>query len=230
MQIPEQTINEIRERADITEVVGRFVDLRRSGSNSKGLCPFHEEKTPSFNVNSERQIFHCFGCGQGGNVFTFLMEIEGITFPEAVRSLGKEYGVEVASDQRPDPNRSRNEMLYRVNDFAARWYHRNLTDPKTGRTARDYLKTRKVPEEAWTTFKLGYTGDQRDGFFDVARRKKIPLDVARDLKLIVPRQQSTGYFDYFNRRLVFPILSPSARVWGQPIPGRWLLDENGPCA
>ncbi len=224
MQIPEQTINEIRDRADIAEVVSRFVDLRRSGSNYKGLCPFHEEKTPSFNVNPDRQIFHCFGCGQGGNVFTFLMEIEGISFPDAVRRLGSEYGVEVATDDRPDPDRSRNEMFYRVNDFAARWYHRNLTDKRTGGPARDYLKSRGVPEEAWKTFQLGYVGEAWDAFVATARRKKIPLDVSQKLKLIVARDKSSGYYDYFRKRLMFPILSHAGRVVGF---GGRTLDPDG---
>ncbi|MFQ5510919.1 MAG: DNA primase [Candidatus Krumholzibacteriia bacterium] len=214
MQIPEQTINEIRERADIVEVISRFIDLRRSGSNFKGLCPFHEEKTPSFNANPDRQIFHCFGCGQGGNVFTFLMEMEGVSFPEAVRRLGREYGVEVPTDDRPDPHRSQNEMRYRVNDFAARWYHRNLVDTKTGRAARDYLKSRGVPEDAWETFQLGVALERWDGFAQTAHRKQIPVEVARELKLIVPRDKTTGYYDYFRKRLMFPILSPASRVVG----------------
>ena len=97
MQIPQTTIDEIRDRADIADVIGRFVDLKRAGVNFKALCPFHDEKTPSFVVSPDKQIYHCFGCGRGGNVFSFIMEMSGVTFPDAVRELGKQIGIEVAS-------------------------------------------------------------------------------------------------------------------------------------
>ena len=171
MQIPEDTINEIRDRADIVEVVSRFVELCRAGSNYKGLCPFHEEKTPSFNVNADRQIFHCFGCGQGGNVFTFLMEMEGVSFPEAVRSLGRQYGVEVPDRKVPTEVKSRNESFYRANEFACQLFQRNLMDKRIGEQARAYLLGRKIPKEMWTDFRLGYAGDAWDLLVRAARKK-----------------------------------------------------------
>ncbi|UCH84125.1 MAG: DNA primase, partial [Candidatus Latescibacterota bacterium] len=212
MQIPEETINEIRERADIVEVVSRFVELKRSGSNFKGLCPFHEEKTPSFNVNPDRQIFHCFGCGQGGNVFTFLMEIEGVSFPEAVRSLGRRYGVEVAERQVPAEIKSRNEALYRANEFACQLYQRTLMDGRKGEVARNYLRVRKIPKELWSDFRLGYAGDAWDLLVGAARKKGYSLDTLRELRLIVTSDKSKGYYDYFRSRVMFPIVSPSRRV------------------
>ncbi|UCG53090.1 MAG: DNA primase [Candidatus Latescibacterota bacterium] len=212
MQIPEETINEIRERADIVEVVSQFVELRRSGSNFKGLCPFHEEKTPSFNVNPDRQIFHCFGCGRGGNVYTFLMEIEGISFPEAVRALGRQYGVEVVTREVPEEVRSRNEALYRANEFACQLYQRNLVDKRKGERARQYLLSRGIPKEAWTGFRIGYASDTWDQLVAAARKKKYSIDVLRTLKLVVSSDNSVGYYDYFRNRLMFPILSLSRRV------------------
>ncbi|MEJ2720263.1 MAG: DNA primase [bacterium] len=212
MQIPENVINEIRDRADIVEVVSRFVELRRAGSNYKGLCPFHEEKTPSFNVNPDRQIFHCFGCGRGGNVYTFLMEIEGISFPEAVRSLGRQYGVEVASREVPAEIKSRNEALYRANEFACQLFERNLMNRRTGERARDYLLRRKIPQEMWTDFRLGYAADAWDLLVRAARKKGYSLDTLRDLKLIVTSDKSKGYYDYFRSRIMFPIASLSRRV------------------
>ncbi len=214
MQIPQETIDEIRDRADIVEVVSRFVELRRVGTNYKALCPFHEEKTPSFVVSPDRQIFHCFGCEKGGNVFTFLIEIEGISFPEAVRELGRQFGVEVAARKVPDEGRTRNEVLFRANEFACRLFERTLRDGRAGESARRYLLSRKIPEETWSDFRLGYTGDSWDQFFKAAGRKKVPMDVLRELKLIVKRDSASGYYDYFRNRVMFPILSLSGRVVG----------------
>jgi DNA primase len=212
MQIPQETINDIRERADIVEVVSQYVELRRSGSSFKALCPFHEEKTPSFMVNPDRQIFHCFGCGRGGNVFTFLIEIEGVSFPEAVRTLGRKYGVEVAERQVPDEVRTRNENYYRANEFACALYQDLLADSQKGDGARRYLVSRKIPREAWAEFRLGYSGPGREQLFRAAQRQKLPVDVLRELKLIVSNVESNGYIDYFRERVMFPIQSMSGRV------------------
>lgn len=215
MQIPESVINEVRERADIVEVVGRFVDLRRTGMNYKAVCPFHEEKTPSFVVSPDKQIFHCFGCGRGGNVFSFLMEMEGVSFPEAVRALGKQYGVDVPTQGKPGPQASQNEMLYRVSDFAARWYHRNLTSG-AGAEARRYLEARGIGESAWTRFQIGWAPDTWESFYKAARAKKVPVEPMMQLKLIVKsdRQGRSAYYDYFRSRVMFPIALLSGRAVG----------------
>ncbi|MDH3216255.1 MAG: DNA primase [Candidatus Krumholzibacteria bacterium] len=224
MQIPQDTINEIRERADIVEIVSRFVDLKRAGVNYKALCPFHEEKTPSFVVSPDKQIFHCFGCGRGGNIFSFLMEIEGVSFPEAVRELGKHYGIEVPSRPQPTDGSSQNESLYRVCDFAARWYHRQLVDKTTGGPTQRYLLDRGIPEEAWATFQLGYAGEGWDQFWQAARRRDVPIDVMTRVKLVVSSDKSTGYYDYFRQRLMFPIALLSGRVVAF---GARTLDDGG---
>jgi len=212
VQIPQETIDQVRERADIVEVVSRHVELRRAGANYKGLCPFHEEKTPSFMVSPDKQIFHCFGCGRGGNVFTFLIEIEGISFPEAVRTVGRQFGVEVAEREVPEEVRTRNENLYRANEFACRLYERLLADPRQGDRARRYLTSRKIPLEAWKEFRLGYSGPGREQLIRAARKEKAPLDVLRELRLIVSHSETKEYFDYFRERVMFPILSLSGRV------------------
>jgi DNA primase len=212
VQIPQDIIDRIRDQADIVDVVSRFVELKRMGSNHKGLCPFHEEKTPSFNVNSDRQIFHCFGCGVGGNVFTFLMEVEGVSFPEAVRSLGKRYGIEVPDRSRADDTQSQTEGLYRLCDFAARWFHRNLMDKRTGASARAYLEKRGIPETAWRTFQIGYAPERWDAFCVAARRKRVPMEDLKTLKLIITGEK--GQYDYFRSRVIFPIPLLSGRVVG----------------
>jgi DNA primase len=210
--ISQETINEVRDRADIVDVVSRFIDLRRAGVNFKATCPFHDEKTPSFVVSPDKQIFHCFGCGRGGNVFTFLMEMEGVSFPDAVRALGKQYGVEVADDRAPDPKEQINESLYRANEFAAAWYHARLLDPKTGRDAQRYLAKRGIPKSAWVTFQLGYAAESWDLFARAVQEARMAPGPFRQLKLLVARDKSDGYYDYFRERVMFPIATPSGRI------------------
>jgi DNA primase len=214
LPIPEATIQAIRDQTDIAEIVGQYVDLRRAGSNLKGLCPFHSEKTPSFNVSPERQTFHCFGCGKGGNVFTFLMEMEGVSFPEAVRALGERCGVEVAYQQVEREERSRNDALFAANTFAARHYHLALVDDRSAAGARAYLEERGIPREAWVRFGLGHAGEAWDGLWTAARRARIPEEDLAELKLIVRSEKTGGYRDYFRSRVIFPIVKPGARVTG----------------
>lgn len=210
MPIPQRTIEEVRDRADIVDVVSRFVDLRRTGTNFKALCPFHDEKTPSFVVSPDKQIFHCFGCGRGGNVFSFVMEMQGVSFPDAVRELGGQYGVEVAAQRDEEP--SQNEPLYRVTDFAARWFQRQLMRKATGESAQHYLNKRRIPADMWESFQLGYAGEGWDAFYQAARRKAAPIDALRQVKLIVSSEKRSGYYDYFRKRLMFPITLLSGRV------------------
>ncbi|MCH7548025.1 MAG: DNA primase [Candidatus Krumholzibacteriota bacterium] len=214
MTIPQNTIDAIRDRIDIAEIVAQTVELKRTGANLKGLCPFHQEKTPSFIVSPERQTFHCFGCGRGGNVFTFLMEMEGVTFPEAVRSLGEQCGVEVEDRRIPDSERSLNDRLYAANAFAARFYHQQLVEGAAGAAARSYLEGRGIPAEAWRRFGLGYAPDAWDKLWNESRRAGIPRETLLELHLIVSREKSSGYYDYFRNRLMFPIIRPGGRVVG----------------
>lgn len=214
MQIPQETIDNIRDRTDIAEIVSQYVELRRTGSNFKGLCPFHQEKTPSFVVSPDKQIYHCFGCGQGGNVFNFLMEIDGVSFPEAVRILGRKCGIEVEYRQISEEDRSKNEARYRANLFAARFYHQKLVSGNAGARARAYLTDRGIPEEAWATYRLGYAPDAWDQLWAAARREGIRQDDLVELKLIVKSDKGKGYYDYFRNRIMFPIQSLSGRVIG----------------
>lgn len=212
MRIPQETIEQIRDRSDIADVVARYLELKRVGRNLKALCPFHEEKTASFFVSPERQSFHCFGCGKGGNVFSFVMEIEGISFPEAVRALGRQYGIEVKTAEIPEAERSRNEGLYEANEFAAGWYHRVLVESKIGKAARRYLEGRGISAASWKTFSLGLAPDSWDALFRAARKKQLSIEKMRSAKLIVSREGKTGYYDYFRNRLMFPIRSISGRT------------------
>ncbi len=213
MRVPEETLQEIRTRTSIVEVVGRHVALRRSGKNWKGLCPFHAEKTPSFVVNDERGTYHCFGCGAGGNAFRFLMEAEGLTFPEAVRVLAERAGVKLVTG-REDPARARARdergRLRDVLDLAARYYRHQLVSGRAGEDARQYLGRRGVPAEAAEAFGLGCAPAGWDNLARFLRAKGVSLDLAERAGLVVARE-SGGHYDRLRDRLVFPIHDASGR-------------------
>ena len=213
MPIPQHIIDQVRDRTDIVEIVGQYVDLRRAGTGYKGLCPFHQERTPSFMVNPERQGYHCFGCGKGGNAFQFLMEMDGITFPEAVRDLAARAGIEVEAKP-ADDERSENDALYQANTFAARFYHTMLVKSPAAEKARGYLLGREIPREAWTRFGLGFAPGSGDALAQEARRQRIPTDILMRLRLIAARDGRQGHYDYFRDRVMFPIIQPGARVVG----------------
>jgi DNA primase len=211
--IPQHIIDQVRDRSDIVEIVGQYVDLKRAGAGFKGLCPFHSERTPSFFVNPERQGYHCFGCGKGGNVFQFLMEMDGVTFPEAVRELASRAGIEVETSPAAD-ERSENDVLYQANTTVARFYHAQLGGSPTAAGARDYLLGRDIPQEAWTRFGLGFAPGSGDALIQESRRKGIPLEVLLTLRLAAPREGRRGHYDYFRDRVMFPIIQPGPRVVG----------------
>lgn len=225
--IPDDKVNEVRERASILEVVSDYVSLRKSGANYQGLCPFHGEKTPSFNVNPARGIFHCFGCGVGGNAMTFVMKMEGLSFPEAVRFLAKKVGVAI-EDRPPTPQEKRRtderDALYRINDLAADFYSQVLLKETAGEACRRYLKERGADGETAEAYRLGFAPDKWDSLTRHLEQKKIPLERAETLGL-VRRKEGGGYYDTFRNRLLFTI----ADIQGRPIGfGGRVLDDSLP--
>jgi len=214
-RIDEDKILQIRERIDIVEVVSRYLPLKRSGANNQGLCPFHGEKTPSFNVNSTRQIFHCFGCGVGGNVFNFLMRMEGLSFPEAVRRLGEQVGIEIEEEQlSPEEEERRRELdrMRRINEVAAEYYQSVLLNEAEGEIARKYLKRRGFDRELASQFLLGYAPDRWEALAGHLAAKGLDLELARKLGLIRPGKQDRSDYDLFRGRLMFPILDSYGKV------------------
>ncbi|HET6347443.1 MAG TPA: DNA primase [Candidatus Krumholzibacteria bacterium] len=209
--IAQHIIDQVRDRSDVVEIVGQYVDLKRAGTNFKGLCPFHQERTPSFIVSPERQTFHCFGCGKGGNVFRFLMEMDGVTFPEAVRALAEKAGIQVET-RAADEDRSEQDALYQTNATAARFYYNQLVKSPAAAKARGYLEGRGIPREAWTHFGLGFAPGTGESLVTFARERKVPLELLQRLKLIMRREGGNGYFDYFRERVMFPIIAPGSRV------------------
>jgi DNA primase len=225
--IADDKVQEVRERAAILDVVADYVSLRKSGANYQGICPFHGEKTPSFNVNPARAIFHCFGCGVGGNVFSFIMKMEGLTFPEAVKFLAKRVGVEieeraptVAEKRRIDER----ESLYRITELAVRFYRRLLLEEPAGEAGRIYLERRGVDKETSETYRLGFAADKWDALTRHLEKQKVPLESAEKLGL-VRKRESGGYYDLFRNRLLFTIADPYGKAVGF---GGRVLDDTLP--
>ncbi|HXC93383.1 MAG TPA: DNA primase [Geobacteraceae bacterium] len=227
MMIPDEKIAEVRERAGIVEVISDYISLKKSGANFQGLCPFHGEKTPSFNVNPSRGIFHCFGCGEGGNAVTFVMKMEGISFPEAVKLLAKRVGVEI--DDRPPTlseikRKDEKEQQLGIIAAAAGYYARVLKDDPAGDAGRRYLSGRGVEGEVVSSYRLGYASDRWDGLVTFLKQKGIAPEQVEKLGLIKSKSGG-GYFDLFRNRLIFTI----ANVHGQPIGfGGRVLDNSLP--
>ncbi len=214
-RISEDKIQEIRDRADIVEVVSGYLPLKRSGANYQGLCPFHQEKSPSFNVNASRQIFHCFGCGVGGNVFSFLMRMDGLSFPDAVRRLGEKVGVEVEEEEVSPAEiqrREARERLLRVNEAAGTFYHRILLEEEAGAAGRRYLRQRGYDGETVRAFQLGFAPDAWEALARHLAEQKFALEDARQAGLVRPGKQDRGDFDQFRNRLIFPIHDLQGRM------------------
>lgn len=209
--IPEHIIDDIQGRIDIAELIGRYVPLKRAGRHFKAACPFHKEKTPSFMVNTDKQIFHCFGCGVGGNIFSFLMQHDRLTFPEAVKQLAEHAGVEV-----PAPGvrsgESGAETLVPLMEKACRYYERCLSDAAQGQAARGYLETRGVSEETRKTFRLGVAPAGWDHLLAAAKTTGVSGAQLETAGLAI--QGKSGPYDRFRNRLIFPIMDARGRVVG----------------
>jgi DNA primase len=215
--IPEETINRIKNVANIVDIVSDSVVLKKSGRNFLGLCPFHTEKTPSFTVSAEKQIFYCFGCHTGGNVFSFVMQHEGLSFPEAVRVLGNKYGIEVPDHQMsPEHKRrmSEKDKLFRVNELAMMFYRETLHNPAVGKQAKAYLVGRGMTRKIIEGHQLGYAPNRWDSLLRHLQQKRVPLDYIAKTGLIIPRKSGEGYYDRFRDRIMFPIFDQSRRIIG----------------
>ena len=221
-RIGDDKLDDLRARADIVEVIGAQVRLRKAGRNYVGLCPFHQEKTPSFSVNRERGFFHCFGCGVGGTVFDFVMRVEALTFPEAVRSLARRYGVEIPERGEPGMPSSEREALITANQVAAEFYAHVLWNTPDGSIAREYLKSRAITVETAKTFMLGFAPARPSSLAAALNRRGLAKPGA---VLGLVREDSDGARDLFRARLMFPIRDVQARVIGF---GGRVLDQRLP--
>ena len=215
--IPEEKIEEIKNAADIVEVVSDYVLLKKTGKNYSGLCPFHAEKDASFTVSPAKQIFHCFGCNTGGNVFNFLIRHDGVSFPEAVRLLARRYGIDLPVRKMSQAMReqiSEREKLFAINRMAMEYYHRNLLHDSYGKQAMAYLKNRAMEPAIIDRFQLGFARDSWDGLRNYLQNKRVPVDLMEKSGLVIPRKSGTGYYDRFRERIVFPIYNLNKQVVG----------------
>ena len=222
--IPQEIIEQVKDRTDILDVVSGYVTLSKAGQNFKGLCPFHSEKTPSFMVSPSRQIFHCFGCGTGGNTFTFVMKMEGTSFPETVRELARKAGIavpEAAQGARPSQDTGNREKLEQLNEVAQAWFMHNLTQAEAGREARLYLKERGMFEDTLEAFGFGYAPESWDGLLKHLLKNGYTLPDLLAGGLITTKESSgrnpkdaSGYYDKFRARVMFPIRDLRKKVIG----------------
>jgi len=210
------TREQIRAASDIVDVIGSYLPLKRAGANFVALCPFHKEKTPSFNVNPHRQIFHCFGCHKGGDVFTFVKEYENIDFPEAVRRLADRAKIPLEYEKNAGEQQSRHlkERLLQIHEQVAQRWQSALANEASGQIARDYLAKRGVPPEAVKLFRLGCAPDLWDDTVNWTNSKGHELELAEKAGLILRKEGTDRYYDRFRGRLMFPICDEQGRVIG----------------
>jgi DNA primase len=220
--IPQNLLDEILDRVDIVELISGYFPLKRAGRNFKALCPFHHEKTPSFMINPQRQIFHCFGCGKGGNAFGFLVEYERMDFLEAVKTLAAKTGVDLPQPGSASGTSGIINNLYKINELACDFY-KNILNSSQGASARQYLHKRNIKPQTLGFFRLGLSVDKWEGLFSYLRNKNINLSLLEKSGLICPRQEG-GYYDRFRKRIIFPIFDVKNRVVA--FGARLLIDDS----
>ena len=218
---------EVKKAADIVEIIGQHVQLKKRGQNHIGLCPFHSERSPSFTVNQDKQIYHCFGCGRGGDVFTFWMEYHNLTFPQSLKDLAERYNIDLPRYRDVSAEREKTELkeqLFKINDMAADYFHTTLVKGADGRPGRDYFSRRHISQETVSAFRLGYAVKKWDGFTNYLRSKNISLDIGEKAGLLVPKKDG-DYYDRFRGRIIFPIFDLNHKVIGF---GGRILDDSLP--
>jgi DNA primase len=220
-------LEEIRNRCDIVDIISEYVHLKPAGKGFKGLCPFHGEKTPSFMVSPEKQLFHCFGCGEGGNVFNFLMKYEKISFFEAVKMLAKKSGVSLPVDEEKENflNRQK-ERLYKLNNLAANYYRECLFKTNQGKKIINYLKKRGINDTSVEKYRLGSAPPDWDSLTNFLKKKEgYSYEELIKARIINKSKIEGKYIDYFRDRIIFPIFNLSGRVIGF---GGRVLDDSLP--
>ncbi|MBW8348140.1 DNA primase [Bacillus sp. IITD106] len=230
IRIPEEKVNEIKQSVDIVEVISDYVQLKKQGRNYFGLCPFHGENTPSFSVSAEKQIFHCFGCGAGGNVFTFITEIEGVSFQEAAEAIAKRGNVpldiEITKDTSENHLPKEHSLIIEAHELLAKFYHHLLLNTNEGAGALDYLLKRGFTKESIQQFRVGYSLPEWDFAVKYLENRGFSHDVMEKAGLISVREKDGSYFDRFRDRLMFPLQDSKGRIVA--FSARALTEENQP--
>jgi len=219
--------DEVKRTVDIVELIGQFVQLKRAGLNYIGLCPFHSEKDPSFTVNAAKQMFHCFGCKKGGDVFAFWMEYHKVPFPQALEDLAERYHISLPKRKLTPAEKGKLDLqasLIELNEIATEYFHGILTKSEEGRPGKDYLEKRGISKEIMTEFRLGYAPAKWDGLTLFLKQKKGDMDKAVQAGLIIPNKKG-GHYDRFRGRVIFPIMNLRQQVVGF---GGRVLDHSLP--
>ncbi|NQT33222.1 MAG: DNA primase [Candidatus Omnitrophica bacterium] len=223
--IPQEIIDQILDRIDIVEVISGYIPVKKAGRNFKANCPFHDEKTPSFVISPDKQIYHCFGCSAGGNAIRFIMEYENTGFREAIEGLAARAGVKIPDDRKPGgEGASIASKLYDINKLAADFYHNYLRSDK-GKRALDYLKKRGFNSETLSKFKVGFAPEAWDSLRKHCEGKKIPVELLRKAGLTILSEKGKGDYDRFRNRIIFPIFNERGHVVGF---GGRVLDDSLP--
>ena len=220
----EEILNEIRQSNDIVDVISQYVHLKRSGRNYFGLCPFHNEKSPSFSVSPDKQIFHCFGCGVGGNVITFVSQIEGLNFIETVQMLAERANIQLPTLQNNGDTQREilKDKVYKVNEFTAEYYHQNLYKPQA-KMAQEYVKKRQLTNETLKSFRIGFSGKFDELYQELKKQGFQEQEILESG--LVNKNERGQYIDRYRNRLMFPICDARARVIAF---GGRLLDDSKP--
>ena len=211
MRYSDEILNEVRENNDIVEVISQYVHIKRSGRNYFGLCPFHNEKSPSFSVSPDKQIFHCFGCGVGGNVFTFISKIESIGFKEAIENLADRAGIVLPKSNNNEDSKKEElkSKVYKVNSYTAEYYHKRLYKPES-KAGQDYVKQRKITNETLESYNLGFSGNY-DELYKVLKKEGFNDEEILESGL-VKKNENGKYVDFYRDRFMIPILDVRNRV------------------
>jgi len=227
LPVPETVISEILNSVNIVDFISQYVQLKKAGKNYTGLCPFHSEKTPSFSVSPDKNLFYCFGCGEGGNLFSFLMKYESLTFPEAAEAIARQHGINIPKTGFKGgqyKESSEREQILKINRETADYYHYILHSSGSGKKAAEYLKKRDIPPEISDEYYLGMAPEGWDNLSSHLKKKGFAPEIAEKAGLIVKRKSGRGYYDRFRSRLMFPIYDVRGDIIA--FGGRILGQEN----
>ncbi|HEX8096781.1 MAG TPA: DNA primase, partial [Pyrinomonadaceae bacterium] len=214
MRFPQTFIDDLRRQADIVRVIQDYVSLKKKGANWMACCPFHQEKTPSFSVNPAKDIFYCFGCSKGGSVFNFVMEMERVSFPEAVKIVAEKAGVPLPAmveDKRFEARKKESDEIIELNSWALEWWEAQLDDGgREAQGAREYVEGRGISEETRKSFRLGLAPDSWDGLSNYLKKRGASAAQIERSGLVV-KKESGGFYDRFRGRLIFPVMDAQGR-------------------
>ena len=219
----DSAIEEIKRRLSIVDLISTYISLKKSGRTYTGLCPFHDDKNPSMQVNEEKGLYHCFSCGAGGDIFSFLVNYRNLTFREALEELAQKIGITIAYDKASKEKSSNRSNLLKVNNLAITFFHKNLLKNKNSSSAREYLAGRGINSDVAKEFKLGFVSEGWDNLFKIFSEKGVPMQYAAETGLVVRKDGRDEYYDRFRNRTMFPIIDVNGDVIGF---GGRVIDEN----